>query len=147
MNLEEYFLKQDFIMADDKYIADTACLISKEYIKSKALKIAKNTDDIFKECNETVPYERGEDFDCTSVGTNCKLLKDWTIGICYNERYFFDYKYVSMLIKQIPYWKIATYYVVENKYKQPVLKIFVDDEFVACLMPIDKEYCKRRFPL
>ena len=138
MKLEEYLLTCDFIKADDNYISDGAFAISKEYIKSKILKIAKNTDDLFAECVETVPFEKGEEFDCISIGTKCELWKAEKIGIYYNDKYLFDYNYIKMLIKQLPYWKIFTFYVVENKFGQPVLKIFVEDEFVACLIAIEK---------
>lgn len=137
MNLEEFFLKEDFIKADDKYISNGACAIRKDYIKSKALKIAKNTDDLFAECKETVPFERGIDFDCTSIGTKCMLGAKETLEIYYNEMYGFDYKYVKMLIKQLPYWEIPAFYVVENKNGEPILKIFNEqDEFIACLIAI-----------
>lgn len=133
-NLEEFLLYEDFIRADDNFISNGHFIISKKYIKSKALKIAKNTDNIWEECKETIPYEKGNDFDCTSTGTECRLYQDETIGIVYNDLYKFDYEYVAMINHQLPYWLITEFCVVENKRGEPVLKFFIGDEIVACLM-------------
>lgn len=141
-NIEELLLNADCIEADDKYISNGHFIISKKYIQSEALRKLKTVTDIFSHagCNGTVPFERGGDFPI-NVGTKCELFPDNTIGICYNERFGFNYEYVKVLTKAIPYWCVTCYYVVENAAKQPILKIFVDDEFVACLMPLDKERC------
>lgn len=139
-NLEECLLYADFIRADDNYISNGHFIISKECLRSGALRLVKNTENIWADCDETVPYEQGRDFDCTSIGTECVLLPDETIGIKYNDLYYFDYEYVRMLLEQIPYWKVTTFYVVENKRNEPILKFFDENnEFLACLMSIRKK--------
>lgn len=139
-NLEECLLNADFIMADDNYISNGHFIISKGCLRSDALRLVKNTDNIWAECDKVVPFEQGQDFDCTSVGTECVLLSHGIIGIKYNDLYFFDYEYISMLLHQIPYWKITTFYVVENKRSEPILKIFDENnDFIACLMSMRRE--------
>lgn len=137
-NLEEYLLETDCILADDKFISDGFFMIKKDYLKSKALRCCKNKDNLFDLSGDIIPFERGIEYDCTSVGIRCELLPHNEIGIYYNEKYCFNYDKVKMLIKQIPFWQIACFYVVENKQGQPLLKIFVNDEFVACLMAMQK---------
>lgn len=132
--LEKSFLNSDFIRADDKYIGNSYCLISKDYIYSKALKDVKNTDNIFNECKDKVPFGKGEDYDCTSIGTKCILNPHYEICILYNNKYGFSYRYIKMLIEQVPYWEVSCFYVIENKQKEPILKMFVGDKFVGCLM-------------
>ena len=59
MNLEEFLLTEER-WADDKYVTNGACLISKEYLNSIVFKIAKNEENIFEKCKETVPLEKGK---------------------------------------------------------------------------------------
>ena len=133
-NLEEFLLYEDCIRADDNFISNGVFMISKKYIKSKALKIAKNMDNIWEELKETIPSEKGNVFDCTSIGTECRLYEGETIGIVYNDLYKFDYEYVAMINHQLPFWTITEFCVAENKRGEPILKFFIDDEIVACLM-------------
>lgn len=132
--LEQHLLTADFILADDKYISDGNFIFSKDYIKSKALKNVKNIDDIFVHCANTVPFEKGEEFICTMVGTECILMAHQNIGIVYNDLYLFDYDYIKWFVKQVPNWEYESFYVVENAEGVPILKMFVNDKFVACLM-------------
>lgn len=139
-DLEEHLLYSDFIKADDKYISDGYFAISKEYVKSKALQICKNSENIFAEMERTVPFEQGKEFFCFELGTECKLLAHEKIGIIYNENYKFDYEYVRMINKAIPFWEITKTCVIESDNKEPVLKFFVGDKFVACLMSMKNKY-------
>ena len=98
MNLEEHLLYSDFIKADELFICDNACLISKNYIKSKALKLAKNSDNVIAETKGAIPMEKGTDFSPAAINTKCLLCPNETIGIVYNTKYLFNYEYVKMLV-------------------------------------------------
>ena len=131
MNLEEFLLTEE-ILADDKYVTNGACLISKEYLNSIVFKIAKNEENIFKKCKETVPLEKGKLFPIQE-GTKLEI-QGYKIALPYNTEYSFDYEYIQMILDNIPSYKNPTTYVVENKRGEPILKFFVGEKIVGCLM-------------
>ena len=140
MNLfEEYLMNAKYVLADDNYIADVNCMISKRYIISKVLNKFKNIDNIFSMSCNTIPYEKGKDF-FIETGTECVLLPKETIGVVYNDRFAFDYKYIKMIKKQVSIIDNIEFFVIENEMGYPILKFFVNDEFIGCLMSIDMKY-------
>ena len=89
-------------------------------------------------CN-TIPYEKGEHF-YIETGNKCVLLPQETIGVVYNDRFAFDYKYIQMIHKQVSIIDNIEFFVIENEMGYPILKFFVNDEFIGCLMSIDMKY-------
>ncbi|MBQ2395923.1 MAG: hypothetical protein II304_02605, partial [Bacteroidales bacterium] len=70
MKIEKHFLNADFIAADDNYISDGNILIAKKYCNSSIINKLKTMNDIFEKCKNTVPFEKGEEFE-VGVGTKC----------------------------------------------------------------------------
>lgn len=133
MKIEEMLLTSDLVRADNKYISNGYFLIDKKYIKSKALGQICNSANLFDECEKTVPFEKGREF-LIEVGTKCKLGFNYRIDIIYNDKYSFDYEKVKAFIKSVAPWDAYETFVVENSDKEPILKFFVEDEFIGCIM-------------
>lgn len=141
MNLEEYiFLNSNNIQADDTYISDGVFAIRKDRINNKIISSYKNNSNNIL---EAVSIEVGKNFDI-EIGTELTLLRHRTLGIKYNDNFYFDYDIIKMILNYFTFDFLYTT-VVENGCtlygkQYPVLKFFdEDEEFIGCLMPLGEK--------
>lgn len=141
----ERFIKAPTIIADDNYISDGIVLINKQYLDTALLKAVKNeSDNIMR----TIPFEKGDEIDITSINTPIKLLRNNTIGIVLNEndhcKYYANYDIVKMFEKLCPY--IDIYYTILDNGRTKIIKVFREpdsiddkDEFIGCFASMISE--------